>query len=52
MEYTGMLVVAETTGKQTSYRVIRMKSDGTANKTPFTFTTEEAAKQYVAAHGF
>lgn len=52
-EYTGMLVFAEKdeNGK-TRWKVCRMKTDGTASNTPFSFKTESSASDYVKAHGF
>jgi hypothetical protein len=53
VEYYSMLAFVEIdeNGK-TRYKVLRMKPDGTASNTPFSFKTESSAREYIKAHGF
>ena len=51
-QYRGMIIVKETDGNKSAYRVIRFKLDGTASATPWKFGSMESAQSYVQHHGF
>lgn len=53
VEYYGMFAFVEIdeNGKK-RWKVCRMKTDGTASNTPFSFKTESSASDYIKAHGF
>lgn len=53
MEYRGMTISAEKgLNGRTVYRVLRFRTDGKISPLPWTYTSIEAAQDYVSAHGF